>query len=72
MGELEDYFMPRTIAVTYRLQREFKTIGMAENENPLLFLGRVDKAANELAMLGSGKKLLFGGSLPPHSCHSLT
>ena len=30
---------------------------MAEDENPLLFLGRVDKAAHELAMLGYGKSV---------------
>ena len=28
---------------------------MAEGENPLVFLGRVDKAADELAMLGCSK-----------------
>ena len=29
---------------------------MAEGDNPLVFLGRVDKAADELAMLGCRKK----------------
>ena len=40
--ELEDYYMPRTIAATHRLKREFETIRMVEDENPVLFLGRVD------------------------------
>ena len=30
---------------------------MAEGENPLVFLGRVDKAADELAMLGCSKSV---------------
>ena len=43
LKQLEDYYMPRTIAATHRLQREFETIRMAEDENPLLFPGRVRK-----------------------------
>ena len=30
---------------------------MAEGENPLVFLGRVDEAADELAMLGCSKSV---------------
>ena len=30
---------------------------MEEGENPLVFLGRVDKAADELAMLGCSKSV---------------
>ncbi|MEP4444541.1 MAG: hypothetical protein ABJ059_13970, partial [Hyphomicrobiales bacterium] len=55
--ELEDYYMPKTIASRHRLRREFDTIRMTEDENPLLFLGMVDKAADELAMLGCGKNV---------------
>ena len=40
-----------------RLQRDFENIRIVEDENPLLFLGRVDKAADELAMLGCGKSV---------------
>ena len=32
--DLEDYQMPRTTAATYRLQGEFDTIRMVEDENP--------------------------------------
>ena len=52
---VEDYHMQRTIDATHRLQRELVAIRMAEDGNPLLFLGRVDKVADELAMLGCGK-----------------
>ena len=55
--ELENYYMPKTLAATHRLKREFETIRMAEGENPLEFLGRVDKAADELAMLGYSKSV---------------
>ena len=55
--ELENYYMPKTLAATHRLKREFETIRMAEGENPLVFLGRVDKAADELAMLGCSKSV---------------
>ena len=48
--------MSKILAATHRLKREFETIRMAEGENPLVFLGRVDKAADELAMLGCRKK----------------
>lgn len=50
-----DYYMPKAIAATHRLEREFETVRMTEDENPLLTLGRVDEAADELAMLGCGK-----------------
>ena len=53
--ELEDYYMPSTLAATHRLKRRFEAIHMEEGEDPLVFLGRVDKAADELAMLGCGK-----------------
>ena len=53
--ELENYFMPPTLAATHRLKREFEAIHMGEGEGPLVFLGRVDKAADELAILGCGK-----------------
>ena len=50
--ELENFYMPRTLAATHRLKREFEAIHMQEGEDPPVFLGRVDKAADELAMLG--------------------
>ena len=49
--------MPKTIAATHRLKRKFETIRMTEGEVPLLFLGRVDQAADQLAMLGCGKSV---------------
>ena len=52
--ELENHYMPRTLAETHRLKREFEVVHMEEGEDPLVFLGRVDKAADELAMLGCG------------------
>ena len=54
---MENYYMPKTLAATHRLKRELETIRMAEGENPLVFLGRVDKAADELAMLGYSKSV---------------
>ncbi|CAN0169050.1 unnamed protein product [Laminaria digitata] len=47
---LEEFYMPKTAAATHGL-KEFETIRMVEDGDPLLFLGRVDKAANQLAML---------------------
>ena len=44
--ELENYYMPRTLAATHRLKREFEAIYMEEGEDPLVFLGRVNKAAD--------------------------
>ena len=55
--ELKNYYMPRTLAATHRLKREFEAIHMKEGVDPLVFLGRVDKAADELAMLGCGKSV---------------
>ena len=49
--------MPRTLAATHRLKREFEAIHMEEGDDPLVFLGRVDKVADELAMLGCGKSV---------------
>ena len=33
--ELENYYMPRTLAATHRLKREFEAIHMEEGEDPL-------------------------------------
>ena len=55
--ELENYYTPKTLAATHRLKRELEAIHMEEGEDPLVFLGRVDKAADELAMLGCGKRV---------------
>ena len=55
MEGVRNYYMPRTLAATPRL--EFEAIHMEEGEDPLVFLGRVDKAADELAMLGCGKSV---------------
>ena len=52
--ELEKHCMPKTLAAWHRLKREFDTTHMAEGEDPLDYLGRVDKAADELAMLECG------------------
>ena len=49
--------MPRTLAATHRLKREFEAIHMEEEEDPLVLLGRVDQAADQLAMLGCGKSV---------------
>ncbi|CAN0529868.1 unnamed protein product, partial [Laminaria digitata] len=54
---LEDFYMPKTIAATHGLKKELETIRMVEDEDPLLFLGMVDKAANQLAMLGWSKSV---------------
>ena len=55
--ELEKHNMPKTLAATQRLKREFATMRMVEGEDPLLFLGRVDKAADQLALLGCSKSV---------------
>ena len=55
--EQENHYMPRNLAATHRLKREFEAIHMEEGVDPLVFLGRVDKAADELAMLGCGKSV---------------
>ena len=47
--------MPRTLAAAHRLKREFEAIHMKEGADPLVSFRRVDKAADELAMLGCGK-----------------
>ena len=49
--------MPKTLAATQRLKREFETIHMVEGEDPLLFLGKVNKAADQLALLGCNKRV---------------
>ena len=54
---LRKHYMPKTLAATQRLKREFETIHMVEGEDPLLFLGRVDKAADQLALLGCNKRV---------------
>ena len=53
--ELENYYMPRILAATHRLKREFEATHMEEGEDPLVFLVGVDKAADELTMLGCGE-----------------
>ncbi|CAN0564227.1 unnamed protein product, partial [Laminaria digitata] len=52
---LEDFYMPKTREARRRLKLEFETIRMEEGEDPLDFLGRVDKAADKLVVLGDGK-----------------
>ncbi|CAN0550880.1 unnamed protein product, partial [Laminaria digitata] len=47
--------MPKTREARRRLKLEFETIRMEEGEDPLDFLGRVDKAADKLVVLGDGK-----------------
>ena len=49
--------MPKTMAATHRLKRDFETIRMIEGETPLLFLGRVDQVADQLAMFRCGKRV---------------
>ena len=44
--ELDNYYMPRTLAATHRLKRKFEAIDMEEGEDSLVILGRVDKAAD--------------------------
>ena len=53
--ELEDYYMTSTIAATHRLGRQFDPKRMAEDENPLLFLERADKAADERLCRAAGR-----------------
>ena len=50
--ELDKSDLPKTIATTHRLKMKLEKIRMTEGEDPLLFLGRVDKAAHKLAMIG--------------------
>ena len=38
-SELENYYMPRTLAATHRFKREFEAIHMEEVEGPLVFHG---------------------------------
>ena len=52
---LEDFYMPKTREAKRTLKLEFETTRMVEGEDPLDFLGRVDKAADKLVMLGDGK-----------------
>ena len=44
--------MPRTLVAIQRLKREFEAIHVEEGGDPIVFLGRVDKEADELAILG--------------------
>ena len=55
--ELKNCYMPKTLAATERLTKEFQAIHKEEGEDPLVFLGRVLKAADELAMLGCGERV---------------
>ena len=50
MEGVRKFLHAATLAATHRLKREFEAIHMEEGENPLVFLGRVDKAADELAV----------------------
>ncbi|CAN0126352.1 unnamed protein product, partial [Laminaria digitata] len=52
---LEDFYVPKIREARRRLKLEFETIRMVEGKDPLDFLGRVDKAADKLVMLGDGK-----------------
>ena len=45
------YKMRKIIAARHRLKRELDTIHTVEGADPLNYLGRVNKAANELALL---------------------
>ena len=53
--ELEKYYMPKTIAATYHQKGNVRQ--SEQGGDPLLFLGRVDQAADQLAMLGCGKSV---------------
>ena len=55
--ELDKSDLPKTIATTHRLKMKLEKIRMTEGEDPLLFLGRVDKAAHKLAMIGWGNSV---------------
>ena len=44
--------MPKALDATPRLIKEFETTRMIDGEDPLLSRGRVDKAADQLALLG--------------------
>ncbi|CAN0566779.1 unnamed protein product, partial [Laminaria digitata] len=52
---LEDFYMPKTRDARRRLKLEFETIRMVKDEDPLDFLGGVDKTADKLVVLGDGK-----------------
>ncbi|CAN0551135.1 unnamed protein product [Laminaria digitata] len=52
---LEGFYMPKTREARRRLKLEFETIRVEEGEDPLDFLGRVDKAADKLVVLGDGE-----------------
>ena len=54
---LLDFCMPRTLATRHRVKKEFRTIRMVEREDALLLLGRVEKAADQLATLGCSKSV---------------
>ena len=57
MYKRQNYYMPRTLAATHRLKREFEAIHMEEGEDPLVFLGRVDKATDNPIMVASSHDL---------------
>ena len=48
-------YQPPERPVAYRFKRELDTMHMEEGQDPLDYLGKVDKTADELAMLECGK-----------------
>lgn len=45
--ELGNHYMPKTTAARNRLKRELDTIHMVEGEDPLGYIGRVNKAPDD-------------------------
>ena len=45
------------VVATQILKREFETIRMLDGEDPPLFLGRKNKTADQLALLGCSKSV---------------
>lgn len=52
-----EFYMRRTLATRHRVKKEFEPVRMIEGGDPPLFRGRVDKATDQLPVLGCSKSI---------------
>ena len=52
---MTDFYAPKTIMEKRKVAPEFDSISMAEGEDPVEYLSRIDKTVKKLAMLGGTK-----------------
>ena len=52
---MTDFYVPKTIMEKRRVAQEFDSISMAEGEDPVEYLRRIDKTVQKLATLGGTK-----------------